>query len=222
MPLCAEAFFIKANWMALVHMTYCYFSIHFFTHCAPAISIFDVYRHISGTMANPEFTRSGSSLALLSRHRFTPNMFLKLTRSRRWDTQWPPSWPNGIWTITDALASHLLSELVTRNKWRDIVNATHQSSFGFDERSVLAVHFVVKSTGIAEVVSGAIATPKGCAGRATIHALPAFWRRRTKQTDISRQGKRVIQSTSTSTTGTLLPLRICATKKDACSPEILY
>lgn len=120
MPLCVEAFFIKANWMALVHMTYCYFSIHFFTYCALAISIFDVYHYISGTMVQPGFTRSGSSTLLLSRHRFTPNMFLKLTRLRRWgthSTQWSPSWRNGIWTITVALASHLLSELVTRDKW---------------------------------------------------------------------------------------------------------
>lgn len=48
-----------------------------------------------------------------------------------------------------------------------------QPSLGFDEGSVLSVHFVVEPTGIAEVVPGAISSPEWGRGRPAVHTLPA-------------------------------------------------
>lgn len=72
---------------------------------------------------------------------------------------------------------------------------THQSSFGFNERSVLPVHLVIKSTGVTEVVSSTIATPKGCTCRSTVDTFPAFWWRE-KSSIISHRNIQYFQRTN--------------------------
>ena len=54
---------------------------------------------------------------------------------------------------------HLLIFKEVRIRERRIINLTYQSSFGFDKGSVLAVHFVVESAGVAQIVSRAVPTP---------------------------------------------------------------
>lgn len=46
-----------------------------------------------------------------------------------------------------------------------------QSSFGFDKRPILSVHFVIKSAGVAEVMSRSVSTPQRRRSSAAIHAL---------------------------------------------------
>ena len=48
---------------------------------------------------------------------------------------------------------------------------THQASLGFDERSVDAVHLVIKSTSVAQVVTSTIPPPEGGWHCPTVHAL---------------------------------------------------
>lgn len=42
-----------------------------------------------------------------------------------------------------------------------MVAHTHQSTLRLDQRSILAIHLVVKATGVAEVVSRTVTAPKG-------------------------------------------------------------
>lgn len=37
---------------------------------------------------------------------------------------------------------------------------TYQSSFRFDERPVLAIHFIIETTGVTKVMAGAISPPQ--------------------------------------------------------------
>lgn len=50
-----------------------------------------------------------------------------------------------------------------------------QAAFRLDEGSILTVHLVVKPTGVAEVVPGAVSSPKGCRRGAAIHALATLF-----------------------------------------------
>ena len=52
--------------------------------------------------------------------------------------------------------------------------STNESSFGFDERSILSIHLVVETASVAEVVSGTISPPQRGAGGPTVHALPTL------------------------------------------------
>lgn len=54
-------------------------------------------------------------------------------------------------------------------------HGTHQPALGFDERSVLAVHLVVQPAGVAQVVSGAVASPQRRGGGSAVHTLAALW-----------------------------------------------
>lgn len=51
---------------------------------------------------------------------------------------------------------------------------THQSSFWFDKWPILAVHFVIQSTGVAKVVTSAVSSPQWRAGGTTIYTLSAL------------------------------------------------
>lgn len=53
-------------------------------------------------------------------------------------------------------------------------NLAHQSFARFNQRSIHAVHLVIKSTSIAQVVAGSVASPQWSANRTAIHALPTF------------------------------------------------
>lgn len=54
-------------------------------------------------------------------------------------------------------------------------DGTHQSAFGFDKWSVLAVHLVVEPAGVAQVVSGAVTSPQRRWGGSTVYTLTALW-----------------------------------------------
>lgn len=49
-----------------------------------------------------------------------------------------------------------------------------QSSLGFDKGSVDAIHLVVESTGITQVMTGPIPPPQGGRHRPTVHTLPSL------------------------------------------------
>ena len=51
---------------------------------------------------------------------------------------------------------------------------TYQSSLWFNERTVLSVHFIIKTTSIAQVVSVSISSPKWCRCCSTINAFSTF------------------------------------------------
>lgn len=53
-------------------------------------------------------------------------------------------------------------------------SGSRQSAFGFDEGSVLAVHLVVKPTGITQVMSSAVTSPQRCRGGSAVHTLAAL------------------------------------------------
>lgn len=53
-------------------------------------------------------------------------------------------------------------------------SGSRQSPLGFDERSVLSVHFVVQTAGIAQIVAGPIPPPQGGGGSPTVDALPTL------------------------------------------------
>ena len=57
---------------------------------------------------------------------------------------------------------------------RRIRAGTYQASFRLDERSILPVHFVVESAGVAEVVPGAVPPPERRRCRAAVDALAAL------------------------------------------------
>lgn len=61
-------------------------------------------------------------------------------------------------------------------------DGTHQPAFGLDQRSVLAVHFVVQPAGVAQIVSGAVTSPQRRRGGSTVYTLAALWRK--TRTDI--------------------------------------
>lgn len=52
---------------------------------------------------------------------------------------------------------------------------TYQSTFGSDEWSVLAIHLVVKSTCVTQIMACAISPPQGSGGSPTVHTLTSFW-----------------------------------------------
>jgi len=58
---------------------------------------------------------------------------------------------------------------------KSFTGGTYQASFRFDERSVLSVHFVIKTTRVAQVMTGTITTPQRCRRRSTVDALTTFW-----------------------------------------------
>lgn len=60
------------------------------------------------------------------------------------------------------------------------MEGTHQPAFGFDERSVLAVHLMVEAAGVAQVVSSAVTSPQRCRRCPTVHTLAAFCRGKQK------------------------------------------
>lgn len=61
---------------------------------------------------------------------------------------------------------------------------TYQASFRLDEGSILAVHLVVKSAGVAEVVSGAVSSPQRRRCRSAIHTLATLYRNSTNKAKV--------------------------------------
>lgn len=51
---------------------------------------------------------------------------------------------------------------------------TYQPSLGFNERSVLTVHFVVEPAGVTQVMPGAVSSPERGSSGSTVHTLSAF------------------------------------------------
>lgn len=53
-------------------------------------------------------------------------------------------------------------------------SGSRQSPLGFDEGPILSVHFVVQTTGIAQIVTGPVSSPQGGGGGPTVDALPTL------------------------------------------------
>lgn len=60
-------------------------------------------------------------------------------------------------------------------KKRYVSLGTYQASFRLDEGSILAVHLVVKSASVAEVMPSAISSPKGRRCRSTVDTLATLY-----------------------------------------------
>ena len=50
----------------------------------------------------------------------------------------------------------------------------YQSPLGLDERPVLSVHFIIETTGIAEIVTIAVPPPQRSRGRPAVHTLSSL------------------------------------------------
>lgn len=53
-------------------------------------------------------------------------------------------------------------------------SGSRQAPLGFDEGSILSVHLVVQTAGIAQIVAGPIPPPQGGGGSPAVDALPAL------------------------------------------------
>lgn len=51
---------------------------------------------------------------------------------------------------------------------------TYQSSFRFNEWSILTVHFVVEPAGVTQVMPSAVSSPERGGSSSTVHTLSAF------------------------------------------------
>ena len=57
-----------------------------------------------------------------------------------------------------------------------VYNITYESSFvGLDERTVVAVHLVVETACVAQVVAICVAAPQRCVRRSTVDALASIY-----------------------------------------------
>ena len=48
---------------------------------------------------------------------------------------------------------------------------THQTTLGLHERAIRPVHFIIETTGIAEIVTIAVPPPQRCRGRPAVHTF---------------------------------------------------
>lgn len=53
-------------------------------------------------------------------------------------------------------------------------SGSRQPALGFDERSILAVHLVVKAAGVAQVMSSAVPSPQGRGGGSTVYTFTSL------------------------------------------------
>ena len=66
------------------------------------------------------------------------------------------------------------SSFYLKNK-ENIFLIAYQSSLGLDKRPVLSVHFIIETTGIAEIVTIAVPPPQRCRGRPAVHTFSPLW-----------------------------------------------
>lgn len=66
---------------------------------------------------------------------------------------------------------------------------TYQSPLGFDQGSVLSVHFMVQSARIAQIMTGPIPAPERGGGGPTVHAFSSLCQisKRKKNNDVSHR-----------------------------------
>ena len=60
-------------------------------------------------------------------------------------------------------------------RWRGAGLRAYQAALGLHQRPVGAVHLVVQTACVAEVVSVAVPPPQGRRGGATVHTLTTLW-----------------------------------------------
>ena len=53
---------------------------------------------------------------------------------------------------------------------------TYQATFGFDKGTVCSVHFIVKTTGITEIMAISISPPQWSGSGPAVDTLSAFWK----------------------------------------------
>ena len=63
-----------------------------------------------------------------------------------------------------------------REEEKNQTRFTHQSSFRFDKRSILSVHFIVKTTGITEIMAISISPPQWSGSGPAVDTLSALWK----------------------------------------------
>ena len=56
------------------------------------------------------------------------------------------------------------------------VLTTHQSSLGLDKRPILSVHFIVKTTGITEIMAISISPPQWSGSGPAVDTLSTLWK----------------------------------------------
>ena len=74
----------------------------------------------------------------------------------------------------------LLAEKKTEMAFQYLTNKenifliAYQSPLGLDKRPVLSVHFIIETTGIAEIVTIAVPPPQRCRGRPAVHTFSSL------------------------------------------------
>ena len=63
---------------------------------------------------------------------------------------------------------------MSRSKGIILTQGTHQPSFGLHERTIGSVHFIIETTGIAEIVTIAVPPPQRCRGRPAVHTFSSL------------------------------------------------
>ena len=68
-----------------------------------------------------------------------------------------------------------------REEEKNQTRFTHQSSFRFDKRSILSVHFIVKTTGITEIMAISISPPQWSGSGPAVDTLSALWKEKSNE-----------------------------------------
>ena len=58
---------------------------------------------------------------------------------------------------------------------------THQTSLGLDKRPILSVHFIVKTTGITEIMAISISPPQWSGSGPAVDTLSALWKEKSSE-----------------------------------------
>ena len=63
----------------------------------------------------------------------------------------------------------------------DVTVTTHQTSLGLDKRPILSVHFIVKTTGITEIMAISISPPQWSGSGPAVDTLSALWKEKSNE-----------------------------------------
>lgn len=76
-----------------------------------------------------------------------------------------------VWSLFDFLRLNSNNKNINNNS---NIKGIYQSSWSSHQRTVHAVHLVIQSTSVAQIVPSSISTPQWCRNRTTIHTFTSF------------------------------------------------
>lgn len=123
----------------------------------------------------PDVGHSPHAVSCKGHRRCTPAPPLRFSSTGWW--WWCDSWcrtgpPS--WRQTEAEAKRVSLQSYSRIAFWGFFVIAYQASLRFDKRSVDAVHLVVQSAGVAQVVACAVSPPEGGRHGPAVHALTSF------------------------------------------------